>query len=342
MAESNPSSKEPHPDAYRHWLATSARMFERFMIDAEDPTNAEHYAVLGPHLRVLTTHTTEARVSLDLTIGYLNDLGVSSQRYGDLYEAEELYRSSIDTAQLVDAAEQEGAALAAKSNLGALLTQIGDFEAAEPLLREVLSSTGEIGLSAPECAASMMNLGALLVDSGRLDEAEPLLKEALDIEERELGTKSAEYALTLANIGNLERQRGNGSLAWECLQEALATLEDVHGRFHPDVAFTYDQLCQLCVKAKLADRAIYFGEMAAGIGYEIYHRPTRELGTFTANLGNAYRWANNFQDASDAYNEARRILVRTLGEGHQFVWMVDRNIEILEAEINNPRRRRSR
>jgi len=67
-------------------------------------------------------------------------------------------------------------------NLGALLRNKGDYEAAEPLLRESLAIDKKVyGEEHPEVAIGLISLGRLLQAKSDYASAEPLYREACSI-----------------------------------------------------------------------------------------------------------------------------------------------------------------
>lgn len=98
----------------------------------------------------------------------------------------------------------------------------GHYAVAEPLYRNALEQlTRYVSPDHDLVPALHNNIGALLCRQGRLDEAERELKHALTLQEQLLGADNPERLFILLNLGDLEKERGNGKKAEQLYQQAL-------------------------------------------------------------------------------------------------------------------------
>jgi tetratricopeptide (TPR) repeat protein len=73
-------------------------------------------------------------------------------------------------------------------NLGMLLQDTGEYDAARPYLERALAIREKVmGADHPNTAQSLNNLGMLLQDTGEYDAARPYLERALAIREKVMG-----------------------------------------------------------------------------------------------------------------------------------------------------------
>jgi tetratricopeptide (TPR) repeat protein len=111
-----------------------------------------------------------------------------------------------------------------RSNLGCILTELGDFTGAEEALRTTLSDADRMGLF-DVAAVALHNLGHVLAYCGRLDEARALEQRAIEMLQRQGDARLLGVARTyLAKIallsGDLPTAEREARAAAEALQVA--------------------------------------------------------------------------------------------------------------------------
>jgi tetratricopeptide (TPR) repeat protein len=121
------------------------------------------------------------------------------------------------------------------NHAGWYLRNRGQYEAAEPLLRDALS-VGEkrYGVDHRNTYYLLGNLANLYSDQGKFEEAEPLYQRALAIDEKVYGQEHLEVATDLSSLANLYRDEGRYEEAEPLYQRALAIREKTLGPEHPD------------------------------------------------------------------------------------------------------------
>ena len=107
--------------------------------------------------------------------------------------------------------------------LGKAYRNLGQFEAAGPLLEEAVTIRRRaLGAASPDVAAAQTTLAQLLIDQGKQQEAETLLRETLDI----LRPDSVEHARLLSStvgaLGNVLQEQGKYPEAEAAYRESLA------------------------------------------------------------------------------------------------------------------------
>ena len=159
-------------------------------------------------------------------IGAAMSWGSAVYRAGNRGRAREIWQETLELAlRVYDPDSPQVGTL--KNNLGLLLLEDGELDAAEPLLRDALASDRKHRSEEfDDLAYPLHNLGYLLLTQGQMPEAEALLREALPIAE------------------------ANGHRMLGPILNALADLECGRGRID--------------VGAPLAQRAVELGE-AAGV-----------------------------------------------------------------------------
>ena len=105
---------------------------------------------------------------------------------GEYAEAEDGYRRALLLCESgSDGLERERVRIRALAGVGSVHRAKGQYDEAQPVLREVLGASEEVfGPESLETANALNDLGIVFKYSGRFDEAEPLYRRALAIDER--------------------------------------------------------------------------------------------------------------------------------------------------------------
>jgi len=122
-------------------------------------------------------------------------------------------------------------AMSSVNNLAFVLTQLGDYIAAEPLYREALERWRESLGAHPRVAAALSNMAALLRNQGDDEAAEPLYREALAMRRTLMG-EHPDVAANLTELGALLKDKGEYTAAEAHHREALAMLRRLYGEEH--------------------------------------------------------------------------------------------------------------
>ncbi len=127
----------------------------------------------------------------------------------------------------------ESLALVARGDQARLWTELGRFEPAERLLRDILIAVRQT--QPPGCPAeltALSNLGIVHMRLGRLEEAEESLRRALTLQESQRGAHAPPLN-TMQQLGTLYRQRGRLAESEELLLRAAQTAVRLHGSEDP-------------------------------------------------------------------------------------------------------------
>ncbi len=172
---------------------------------------------------------------------------------GDFSRAEEAYRQALEGIERWFGRDAERYA-GTMSNLGLLLEQRGDWEAALEWQRGALSLRLEaLGTEdSPLVGGSRSRLGALLLRMGDDRAAETELRRALEIQQSHLAP-AADLAETLTGLARVELLRGRPGAARELLVDAVAILRNVSPD-HPGQILPAGILAGLETDAERVDR----------------------------------------------------------------------------------------
>jgi tetratricopeptide (TPR) repeat protein len=108
------------------------------------------------------------------------------------------------------------------------------------ILRQALAIDRRAG---PDYGAGDRNYLALALErKGDFDEARQLLQESVNINRRNPGIYSQDYAVSLSNLGSALIDRGDLSGAESKLRESLAIRRKILGPGHPDLIYSLNNL----------------------------------------------------------------------------------------------------
>lgn len=237
--------------------------------------------------QIPTTTSTEMAKALEAH-------GIYTFRNGQIREAEQPLRAALAALDPEDHGSSR-TLLAVRLNLGLVLTSLGRFDEALPLLRANAAATRQLyGDEHPELANALHQLGAVTRQSGDAKSAIPVFREALTIYERKNGPDSSSTATALTSLGQALSASGQH-------QDAIDALSRAHGIY---VKTLGPQHTYTVVNAiGLADARLAAGDL-----------PGAETG-FRAAL-------ESFQQIGDGkhiYAEAARLgLGHTLTAGHRY------------------------
>jgi serine/threonine protein kinase/tetratricopeptide (TPR) repeat protein len=174
----------------------------------------------------------------------LEELGAVAWKKGDYAKGEASYREALALRR--EKAVDAPRTAATLGRLGTLLSERGDLEAAEPLLRESLELLERhLGPDHGDLAPSLNNLALLLQNRSDYAGAEPLYRRALAIDKHIRGDAHPSVAIDLNNLGLLLHDQGRFREAEALFRDALAVQRRVLREGHPDLAYPTTNLARV-------------------------------------------------------------------------------------------------
>jgi len=139
-------------------------------------------------------------------------------------EAAKSFAAALDEAESHDRVSERVAITL--NNLGMQYLSLGDYAAAEPVLKRSLAIQKAVsGSEHPAVGTSLNNLAMLHVLQGNHEQAQALLEESMVIAEKALGPEHPDVGTTLNNLAALYSARNNHSQAEPLLKRAIAIFE---------------------------------------------------------------------------------------------------------------------
>jgi len=218
-----------------------------------------------------------------------------------------------------------------KNGLADVLTNQGELERSEALMREVVGTVQVIfGEDHQEYGITLSNLANVLSDdSDNLPEAEAAYRRAADILRRRLGPRSPETATALNNLGSLLLRKQDWPGADEACREAVAIRREALGPENPDTAST--MVCQALAVNKLGRyaEARELLEESISIFDKTYAPDHWRTANARVYLGYVLTNLGRYDEAEAALVRARRDLVATLGSDHWRTSAADKGLAAL-------------
>jgi tetratricopeptide (TPR) repeat protein len=167
----------------------------------------------------------------------LQDLAKVIDESGNPKEAIPVMRQALEMQRQLNGSQPDPGLAEAINDLGTLLYESGDYDAAEKLYGEAIAMKHRLlGEKHPEIAMTLVNLARVLQNKGDLARAEAKYREALLMQRQTLGDVHPDVANTLNNIAFVQYDRGDKQTAVATERESLRVYQQLFTGDHPDVA----------------------------------------------------------------------------------------------------------
>jgi serine/threonine-protein kinase len=266
--------------------------------------------------------------------------GLYMFRNGQIVEAEQPLREALAELNPEDH-DSFRTLLRVRLNLDLVLTSLGRFDEALPLLRANAAATRQMyGDEHPVLADALHQLGAVMRQSGDVKSAIPVFREALEIYERKYGPEHSFTATALTSLGQALSASGEHQQAIDALERAHAIYFKTMGPMH-----TYTVINSI----GLADARLAGGEFAnaeagfraaldsfqhIGDGKHIYAEAAR-LG-----LGHTLAAEHRYTEAVAPLDQARSRFVEEFGADDRRA--IDASVTLVHCLLQSERREDAR
>ncbi|MCG8461090.1 MAG: serine/threonine-protein kinase [Holophagales bacterium] len=221
----------------------------------------------------------------------LRTLGTVYGRLGLFEQAVALLEESLDSSLPILGPDHAEVA-ETRAALGQVYHQQGRLGEAESSLREAISTQERAAGARPEARVSTLrSLATVHMDRGEFDTARSLMEQSQELAEGVHGADSAEAAVGLWVLGNIDRYQGRQQEAEARFRAALVLQERVLGSGHPEVARTLSSLALVLNESDLEaaheynQRALEIYEQALGPGHPQVARVLSNIGYHLFRLG---------------------------------------------------------
>jgi tetratricopeptide (TPR) repeat protein len=231
--------------------------------------------------------------------------------------AEKLYLEAIAT---LEEAGRSGS-LAAIDNLAGLAElyiQMGRYEQAGPILREVLERRRRVlGPEDPAVAEATEELGLSLFYQGEYEGAEPLLQEALKLRRKLLGSEPhPDLAENMNSLALVLQMLGRIDETQQLYEQALAMNRQLYGEKHPNIALALNNLADLYLDSDELDKAEGMFQQALVMQRELFGEEHPEVALVMNNLAYVYYYRGDMPEAMEAMRTTVKLRKAALGDEH--------------------------
>ena len=192
----------------------------------------EAIALLRESLDIL--RRTQGTDSPDFLLTMHNLSGALIDYSGDLVDAEASERQVLEVRRRISPDHPDTAY--SLSSLSWILLEEGNWQAAEPFLKQTLEMTRDLGKGSDRFAVAQNNWAHLLQEKGDYAGAKATYDEAFKTMQEVNGTNSWQAARVRINLGQLKFDRGDYSGAEHDFTEILSLVRKLGGDDHPQVA----------------------------------------------------------------------------------------------------------
>jgi serine/threonine-protein kinase len=241
-------------------------------------------------------------------------LGKIFEERGDYAQAIPLLNDAVAMYRTHDAQSVE---------LAATMTELanahffaGHLDESATLNRQVLEVDRRVhGDRHPNVADDLINLGAIASQQGNYVEAERVNREALGIIEAWYGSGHEETASAQANLAQQLMYLGRLDEARPLLRQALASQQKNLGPVHPRVAFIWNELGSVSLRAKDYDEADNAFTQALEINRKVAPGTFR-VGVALSNLGSVATAREDYARAEQYFRQAIENLTKAQSAEH--------------------------
>jgi CHAT domain-containing protein/tetratricopeptide (TPR) repeat protein len=249
-------------------------------------------------------------------IDQLNSMVVSLYQKGQHEEAIKYTTKSANLTSQIKGKQHPDFALSL-NNLAELYRSIGDYAAAEPLLKQAMKIYRvALGEQNPDFARSLSNLALLYQSMGDSAAAEPLSKQAMEIRRVVLGERHPDFATSLNNLAALYQSMGDYAGAEPLLKQAMKIYRVALGKRHPlfatsthNLAALYQSMGDYVAAEELFKQAMEIRRIALGEQHP-------DLAGSLDDLAALYQSMGDYAAAESLHKQAMEICRVALGEQH--------------------------
>jgi len=278
---------------------------------------------------------TELAGQPDAQAEILTVLGRLYRRFGAYDRAQQLLEQALTSGEQAFGAEHLRVAQTL-NDLGSLLSEKGDYAAAEQTLARALVMRRRLLGEHADVAVTLVELGRVYQDQGLNQRAEPLEREALAIRRRVLGEEGAETAVSLSGVASVLRLNGDLDGADTLLQQCLALNRRLRGDRHPNTATTLHDLG--LIAAARDDRALAESQFrqALDIQRSVLGETHPVVATTLNSLSHLLVAQGRYDDAAAALHTALDITHAAVGPDHPLSGIYALNLASVELARRRP------
>lgn len=256
-------------------------------------------------------------VKTDVDAYVLNALLEIAEIYrvlGRYQESKDLLSGVIHTALLVGDVARS---YTAKSYLGRVLNNQGQYDKAQALTEEVLDYGVKAWQAIPQNVYNtLLELGSIYQAQGKLADAEATYEEALQGLVTLLGDAHPSTLVARNNLAQIYEQSGLYDQAEPMLKETLSKMENILGEDHPNVLNVRNNLALLYESQGNFREAEPLYIKSRDMMIELYGEEHTNTNAVKNNLAYLYMLMEEYEDSAAIFEEVRASWQVLFGENH--------------------------
>ena len=263
--------------------------------------------------------------------GSLVALGGLRLRQARLQEAEALVREGVRMASTTLPPEHP-LVLEAKTALGRVLQEKGDYPGAVAILEEVVAAYRDTGDRTPELAGAMGDLANTHFYAGNYEASDSLNRMSLAMDRELYGPGHPNVADGLINLGAVQFQWGRYAEAEDRYRQALEIMEAYHGEEHPETASALTLLGRALNYQGETREALGHLKRARQIQLRVFGPVHRDVASTENDIGLIALAEGDLALARDSFRRMTEIYDSIYAEPHWFQGIARSNLGAVHLE----------
>jgi tetratricopeptide (TPR) repeat protein len=215
------------------------------------------------------------------------------------------------------------------------LEQGNDKRALEVYHEALLSCKAALGVHA-EVASVLNKLGNLYYKQGDFDVSLNMYQQGLQVERAVFDYCHPNIAVTLSNIAQIHKQRGELSKALSLYKEVYAIqIASVRSRDPAEVATTLSHMAMIYYQSRNYSSALDLYQEALSIRRETFGELNLDVASTLNSIGLVLFKLRNLPMAMDSFSQSLKIRMLLLGDTHREIAVNLYNIATIQTELGN-------
>ncbi|MBI1223434.1 MAG: CHAT domain-containing protein [Bacteroidetes bacterium] len=211
-------------------------------------------------------------------------------------------------------------ALTIKGNYANYLEQMGKWEEAGPIYREVLAGWENVkGLESEEYLKAKHNYGVYFQDLGQLSEAKKIFEETRLSLQNISGNKSSLILTLNENLAGIYSDENEYGKALRVYQDLLDIQQDQYGDESVNVADLFDKIGMCYTNLDNPDKGLEYIEKAYSMKVKLFGKDEPALSYELTLMGTSYTYRKDYKKGMGYFEEARRLIAQNFNTYFRFM-----------------------
>jgi serine/threonine-protein kinase len=270
----------------------------------------------------------------DETAQNFHDLALYFHWISNYHTSDSLYGLSFSIFKKV-LKEPTNGLITCMNDYGILKTELGEYQAADKMLREALDFSEKLnGKNSIDAAPMLNNLALNSHYLKKLDEAEKYYLQSLEIRTRLQGEDRPEVSSTYNNLGFVALDKNDFKLAEKYFEKSYELKVNLEGNNHPNVGLALNNLAAVKFREGEYNKA----EEMLRKAIRLFSKSFKEDHVWVANsyywLGKALMEKSNYKEAESCLRKSLNMREKLLPKNHLSVFAAEGELGICLLQEN--------